>query len=150
MNRSIEFVDKLRMRYLRWHLIGVALFLLLSVTRFFFRHGGLNSQPIGMAVLLGLTTALLIMAISTVGLALLARSIKDDPALEEALNNELVAALETQSWKAAFLAVVATAVFFALVGFFYPVKDPVLVALTSIVAGAGAYRANFYFRYRSS
>ena len=150
MNRDIETLDKLRMRFLQWYLIGLVPFLVLSITRFFFRRDGLNSQPIGTAVLIGLLLSLLILAISTIGSAILGRTIKNDPSLADALNNELVRALETQSWKAAFLGVVATIVFFALVWFLYPVSDPVLVALTSIITGAGAYRANFYFRYRSS
>ena len=90
-----------------------------------------------------------LIAFSTYKSAILARKIRQDPLLDEALNNEMVQSLETQSWKAAYIGAIATTSFFALVGFVYPVCDLVLVALTSVVAGAGANRATFYFKYRS-
>jgi hypothetical protein len=150
MNMDIELLDERRMRYLRWYLIGFVPFLVLSVTRFFFRRGGLNSQPIGTAVLVGLVLSLLVIAISTFASAVLGMTIKGDPTLKEALDNEYIRALEVKSWKAAYLGAVAATVFFAVAWFFYPVSDPVMVALTSIITGAGAYQATFYMNYRSS
>jgi hypothetical protein len=149
VNTKIETLDRKRMRYLEWYLIGFGVFLALSITRFFFRGGGLNSQPIGTAVFIGLLVSLADVAVSTLGLALLGREIKADPSLRDALYNELVQSLETLSWKAAYISAIGTTSFFAAVSFFYPVCDPVLVALTSIIAGAGAYQAMFYFKYRS-
>lgn len=150
MDSEIERLDKMRMRYLEWYLIGIILFLILSLLRYFFRLRGLNTQPIGFAVLVGLFLGVGLIAFSTYKNAILVRKIKGDPLLEEALYNELVHSLETQSWKAAFIGAIAVTSFFALVGFIYPICDMVLVALTSIVAGAGANRATFYFKYRSS
>jgi drug/metabolite transporter (DMT)-like permease len=150
MNSDIEMLDKKRMRYLEWYLIGLVPFMILSVTRFFFRLGGLNSRPIGQAVFIGLILSLLLLAISTIGSAILGRTIRKEPSLKDALHNELVQSLEVQSWKAAYLGAVGTTIFFAAAWFFYPISDPVLVALTSIIAGAGAYQATFYFKYRSS
>jgi len=149
MKSDIENLDKRRMRYLEWHLIGSVLFLILSLTRFFFRLEGLNSQPIGKAVFVGLLLSLLILAVSTIGSALLGRAIRDTGTLSEALNDELIQALEIQSWKAAYLGSIAATIFFAAAWFFYPISDPVLVVLTSVIAGAGAYQATFYFKYRS-
>ncbi len=150
MNVDIESLDRRRMRYLEWYLIGFVPFLILSIARFFFRQGGLNDKPIGTAVLIGLLLSLLVIAVSTVRTVLLGRLINDSPDLKEALNNEMIQALEAGSWKAAYLGAVAVTVFFAVAWFFYPISDPVLVALTSIITGAGAYQANFYFRYRAS
>lgn len=150
MESEIERLDRMRMRYLEWYLIGIVLFLILSLIRYFFRLGDLNAQPIGVVVLAGLFLCVGLIAFSTYKSAILARKIKGDPLLEEALYNEMVQSLETQSWKAAFIGAIATTSFFALVGFIYPICDLVLVALTSIVVGAGANRATFYFKYRSS
>jgi hypothetical protein len=147
---EIETLDSRRMRYLELYLIGVSVFLVLSITRYFFRFGNLNARPIGIAVLAGLILSLGLMGFSTIQTAAFRREIKDDPALMDALNNELVQALERKSWKAAYFGAIGTTVFFAAVWFFYPVSDPVLVALTSIIAGAGAYHATFYVQYRSS
>jgi hypothetical protein len=148
MKSNIEMLERRRMRFLELYLIGFAAFIILSVTRFFFRLGGLNSQPIGTAVLFGLIISLLFLAISAVGYLTLGRKIKDDPSLKEALNDEMIQSLELRSWKAAYCGAVATTIFFAVAWFFYPVCDPVMIALTSVISGAGAYQATFYFKYR--
>jgi uncharacterized membrane protein len=150
MKSEIENLDKKRLRNLELYIIGVAFFMLLSITRFFFRLGGLNSRPIGKAVLLGLILSLILIALGTVRSAILWRTIKDEPHLMEAMNDEWVQALEVRSWKAAFIAAVGTTFFFAIASSFYPVTDPVLTALTAGIAGAGAHQATFYFAYRSS
>ena len=150
MSSEVELLDKKRMRYLEWYLVGFLLFVILSVTRFFFRQGGLNSQPVGKAVFVGLMLSLLILIFSALGSAKLGRKMKEDPSLKEALDNELVQSLEVQSWKAAFWGAIGANLFFTLTWFFYPVCDPVMVVLTSFIAGIGAYQATFYFKYRSS
>jgi hypothetical protein len=150
MVSDIDMLDKKRMGYLALYLVGFVFFLILSVTRYFFRLRGLNSQPIGIAVLIGLLLSLLLLVISTIGSLSLGRKIKRDPLLKEALYNELVRSLEVQSWRAAYFGAAATTVFFAVAWFFYPLCDPVMVALTSIIAGLGAYQATFYFKYRSA
>ena len=150
MMSQIELLDRRRMRLLEWYLVSCSVFLLLTIARFFFRAGGLNSQPIGMAVLAGLIVTLLIQAGTAAGTALLARRMRSDPSLEAALNNELIQSLEVQSWRAAFFGAAGATLFFAVVSFFYPVYDPVLIALTAIITGFGAYQATFYFKYRAS
>jgi lysylphosphatidylglycerol synthetase-like protein (DUF2156 family) len=147
---KIESLDRRRMRLLEWYLVSFVFFLLLTLARFFFRAEGLNSQPIGMAVLAGLIVTLLLQAGSALGAAMLARKIRSDPSLEAALNNELIQSLETQSWQAAYFGAAGTTLFFAIVSFFYPICDPVMIALTAIIAGLGAYQATFYFKYRAS
>ena len=54
MNSEIERLDRRRMRYLEWYLMGCIVFIILSVTRYFFRLGDLNASPVGKAVLYGL------------------------------------------------------------------------------------------------
>jgi hypothetical protein len=149
MLSQIESLDRRRMRLLEWYLVSFLLFLFLTLARFFFRAEGLNSQPIGIAVLAGLIATLLLQAGSALGAALLARRIRSDPSLEAALNNELIQSLETQSWRAAYFGAAGATLFFAIVSFFYPICDPVMIALTTIITGLGAYQATFYFKYRS-
>jgi len=150
MDSDIERLDKKRMSFLALYLVGFVIFIILSVTRYFFRLRGLNTQPIGIAVLIGLLLSLLVLGISTIGSLLLGRKIKRDPLLKEALYNEMVRSLEVQSWRAAYFGAAATTVFFAVTWSFYPVCDPMMVALTSIIAGLAAYQATFYFKYRSA
>ena len=150
MKSDIERWDKMRMRYLEWYLIGFVAFITLSVARFFFRLGGLNNQPIGIVVLIGLVISLLVLILSTLGLSILGKKIKNNPGLKEALNNELIQSLEIRSWKSAYIGAIAATIFFAAAWFFYPVYDPVMIALTSIISGAAAYHATFYFKYKLS
>jgi hypothetical protein len=138
------------MKLLEWYLVSFVVFLLLTLARFFFRAEGLNSQPIGLAVLAGLIVTLLVQAGTAIGAALLAREIRSEPSLEAALNNELIQSLEIRSWKAAYFGAAGTTLLFAIVSFFYPICDPVMIALTAIITGLGAYQATFYFKYRSS
>lgn len=147
---EIEILDAKRMRHLEVYILGVGVFIALSVTRYFFRLGGLNSQPIGLAVLGGLIISLGVISLSAVLSARLWKRVKYDPELMDALNNELIQVLQLKSWKAAYLGAIGTTMFFAVVGLFYPVSDPMLMALTSIIAGAGAYQATFYYLYRAS
>ena len=149
MNRDIEFLDQQRIKYLKWYLIGFSICMGLMLTRHFFRSGDFNSQPIGYVVLAGLILTLLIQVVSLIQSALLQRDINLDPRLETALNNELVKSLMTQSWVAAYIGTSAMTLFFAITWSFYPICDPVTISLTSIVAGAGASRAYFYFRYKT-
>jgi hypothetical protein len=147
---EIEILDAKRMRHLEIYILGVGIFIALSVTRYFFRLGGLNAEPIGVVVLVGLIISLGVISLSSILSAQFWKRVRHDPELMEALNNELIQVLQLKSWKAAYLGAVGATMFFAIVGFFYPVSDPMLMALTAIIAGAGAYQATFYFLYRAS
>jgi hypothetical protein len=149
MRKDIEILDQQRMKYLKWYLIGFGTFMLLMLTRHFFRLSDLNSKPIGMVVLIGLLLTLLLQVISLIQSARLEQNIRQDPKIEAALNNELVKSLMTQSWIAAYVGTAGMTLFFAVTWFFYPICDPVMIALSSIAAGAGANRAYFYFKYKS-
>jgi len=148
MNKDIEYLDQQRMKFLKWYLVSFTIFMLLMLTRHFFRLGGFNAQPIGIAVLIGLIATLILQVIFIVRSALLERDIRQDPRLEAALNNELVKSLETQSWIAAYIGSAGMTLFFAITWSFYPICDPVTICLSAIAAGAGANRAHFYFRYK--
>ena len=150
MEKDIELLDQTRMNYLKWYLIAFTIFIVLMLTRHFFRLSGLNSQPVGNAVLIGLILTLLIQVICVTRSALLERDIHQDPRLEAALHNEWVKSLITQSWMAAYIGASATTLFFAISQSFYPLCDPVTISLSAIIVGAGASRAYFYFRYKTS
>lgn len=148
MNADIEFLDRQRMRFLKYYVIAFFTFMLLMITRYFFRSSGLNSQPIGTLVLIGWIITLLVQVFCVIKLALIERDIHRDPRLDEALNNELVKSLNTQSWTAAYLGSVGMTLFYAITWSFYPICDPVTISFSAIIAGAGAHRAYFYFRYK--
>ena len=150
MNTDIEYLDQQRMKFLKWYLVGFFIFMVLMLTRHFFRSGGLNSEPIGIAVLVGLILTLLLQAVCVMKSAQLEKNIQKAPHIKAALNDELVKSLTTQSWIAAYIGTSAMTLFFAITWSFYPICDPVTISLTSIIAGAGASRAYFYFKYKRS
>ena len=150
MGKDIEILDQRRMTYLKWYLIAFAFFMVLMFTRHFFRLSGLNAQPVGAVVLIGLILTLLIQVICVTCSAMLERDIHRDPRLEAALHNEWVKTLITQSWMAAYIGASATTLFFAISQAFYPLCDPVTISLSAIIVGAGASRAYFYFRLWSN
>ena len=145
---DIEYLDQQRMKFLKWYLINFSICLVLMLTRHFFRLDGLNSEPIGVAVLIGAIITLILQAFFITRSVLLERDIRHNPGLEAALNNELVKQLMTQSWVAAYIGTSLMTIFFAITSSFYPICDPVTISLTSIIAGAGANRIYFYFRYK--
>jgi hypothetical protein len=150
MTTEIERLDRKRISLLEWHLGGFLAFLVFSIVRFFFRAGGLNTTPIGQAVLAFSILGVAIVGLSTVGLAAINRKVRHEASLQEALYNEYIQSIGLSSWRAAFIGSVASNIFFATAYFIYPVYDPVLVALNSIVIGAGAYHLSFYIKYKSS
>lgn len=149
MAANVERIDRRRQRLLAASLVSSVVFLILLVLRFFFRQGGLNDQPVGTVVLAGLGGSLLALALCTAASWRLGNAARDDPQLREALDDELVRTLEAQSWKAAYLGAVGATAFFAVAGFFYPVCDAVMTALTATIAGAACYQGSLYFRYRA-
>jgi hypothetical protein len=150
MSSEIERLDNKRILLLKWHLAGILIFLVFSTVRFFFRAGKLNTTPIGLAVLAFSILGVVVSGLSTAGLAAINHKVKQEPSLQEALSNEYIRAIELRSWRAAFIGSVVNNIFFVVIYFIYPVYDPVLVALNSIIIGAGAYHLSFYLKYKSS
>jgi len=149
MSTEIEQLDRRRIRTLGIYVAGFASFVVLSLIRFFFRAYGLNQQPIGTVVLAGLGITLGVMAGCVITQALLARRINEDPKLKEAFSSEMLQLIDAQAWRAAYIGTAITVMFFAIASSFYPVCDALMIALTSIIVGAGVQRAAFYFKYRS-
>jgi hypothetical protein len=150
VDADIERLDRKRLRNLGTYLVFFVAFVILMLVRFFFRGHGLNEQPIGIAVLVGLIVTLLAQGGLMYKQVRIASRINRDPHLKAAFDNELLRHLESQAWKAAYIGAAATVLFFAIVSGFHPVCDPVMIALTTIIVGAGAQRATFYLKYRSS
>ncbi|MBN1266101.1 MAG: hypothetical protein JXA25_11450 [Anaerolineales bacterium] len=147
---EIEKLNQRRVKNLTLYLCGYVIFLVLWLVRYFLRQSNLNAEPAGIIVLMGLVLSLLLLILSTVESVRLGIKVRKDSALADALGNEWVQMLEKEAWKSAFCAAVGATVFFAASWFIYPVCDPVMIALTSIIAGAGGYQISFYLRYRTA
>jgi len=150
METEIERLDRLRLRYLGAYLSFSGVALVLFLVRFFFYAYGLNGSPAGMAVLIGLFVTVPASGLCVLGQGLLWARIRKDPRLKEALDDELLRAIEAQAWKAAYVGSAATVLFFAIASSMVHVCDGVTIALTTILVGAIAQRAAFYVKYRSA
>jgi hypothetical protein len=149
MLTEIERLDRKRLRILGVYVTSFASFVILSLIRFFFRAYGLNQQPIGVVVLIGLGITLVVMVACVTRQAFLAARTNKDPKLKAAFASEMLLHLDAQAWRAAYIGTAVTVLFFAIASSFYPVCDPLMIALTSIIVGAGVQRAAFFFKYRS-
>jgi len=149
MTTGIEQFDRKRLRILGVYVASFVASVILSLVRFFFRASGLNQQLVGTVVLASLGITLAVMVVCVVRLALLAARVNRDPKLKAAFADEMLLLLDAHAWRAAYIGTAVTLLFFAIVSSFYPVRDPLMIALTSIVVGAGVQRAAFFFKYRS-
>jgi hypothetical protein len=72
---------------------------------------------------------------------------KRDPRLKEALiENELAKLHLLESWRAGFIAAAITPFFFLLIRAIHPFNDPVLVALSTAIAGSGAFLTSYHLK----
>jgi lysylphosphatidylglycerol synthetase-like protein (DUF2156 family) len=149
MTKDIEKIENQRILYLKWHILGVTLFIILMLVRHFLRLSDLNKELVGIIVLAGLIVSVVIQAVCALLSSLLEKEIRLDPHLKASLQNELVQAISTQSWVAAYIGAAGMTVFFAIAWYFYPLCDPVTISLCSIAMGAGANRIYFYIRYKN-
>lgn len=150
ISKDPERLETQRMLYLRGYIIAVIAFMVLWITRFFFRAGEVNSEPIGIVVLIGLIITAIVYSYYMLRLAVLNSQIAKDPEISAALNNEMYQLYSLRAWKPAFIASTGSTLFFALVAFVYPVFDLMFVALTAIIIGACAYLTSLYTMYRSA
>lgn len=151
MTNLIEKADRQQQRSWRGVLVAYFLLMVLLVIRHLFgtvyKEHGLNSSPLGIALLvvsIGLVVAMVALCIR---LALLNARAAADPTLKEALiDNELVKLHITQSWKPAFIAAAVTPFVFLLIDTFHPIDDLLLVALTTPAVGSGAFLTSYHIK----
>ena len=151
MSSDIEAMERRRLRLLEGYLLGLVAFLALSITRSIERVVVPDPPPLGGPILLGMTLAALLCAFCVVAYAVFASTIRRDPELAEALDNELMRAYFARSWIAAFIAAAATTLLFAIAASYSPVfRDPLTISLTTIIVGITAHHIAFYCRVRFS
>jgi hypothetical protein len=151
MNFDTETMERRRLRLLEGYLLGLLGFLAFIIVRSVERSLNANAPPLGGVVLAGMVLSLLLCASCVVAYAVLASRIRRDPDLAEALDNELVRSYFSRSWVVAFIATAVTALVFALASSFSPVfRDPLMIALTSIIVGLTAHHVTFYLKVRFS
>jgi Na+/melibiose symporter-like transporter len=150
MRNDIEQADRKRVKELGVHAVIYSVFVVFSLVWFFLRALGPGYQPgsIPVGVCLGLVGGCALVY-SWFRRLRISRTIRKDPKLREALDNEMLAMLELRAWKPAFLAVAAAILFFSIASAILGANEPVLIAITSVVIGFGAQRVAFFLGYRA-
>ena len=151
MANLIEETERQQLRYWKGFLIAWFLAMALLIVRHLFgsvfEEYELNSRPIGIVVLTFTVILVLTAFLLVVKLGLLKSRAKSDPQLKEALiDNELSRLYVLESWKAGFIAAVATPFAFLLISSVHPINDLLLVALTTCAVGSGAFLTSFYLK----
>jgi hypothetical protein len=154
MSNLIEEIDRKQRRLFKGFLIAFFLALALLVVRAIFYYGlgeyELNSQPIGIAVLVVTIITVVIAAYFVIMLGILKSKINSDPKLREALiENELAKLYAVESWRSAFIGAVVTPFVFLFISSFYTFCDLLTVALTTAVVGSATYLVSFNIKGRS-
>lgn len=143
MNNKIEYFDLKRIRFLKWQIIGVMLFIITSISEMILKFSGISIIDIRLVSLPILIFSVLLQGLFVIKLALLQMKIDKDIDLKNALNNELVNLNRMKAWRTGFIVLSLFTGVFGVLSIFFPV-DPVYAALTSIVAGAGGYNLGFF------
>jgi hypothetical protein len=142
MNNKIEIYDLKRIRFLKWQIFGVMLFLFISISEMILKFSGVPIHNIRFISLPLLIFSVMFQAFFVIKLAFLQKKIDQDIELKKALDNELVNLNRMKAWRTGFVVLVVCTGLFGVLSIFFPV-DPVYVALTSIIAGAGGYNLGF-------
>jgi len=143
MNNKIEIFDQKRIRFLKWQIIGVVVFLIISISEMILKFFGIPIQDIRLISLPLLVFSVLLQAFFMMKLAFLQKKIDKDMELKQALDNELVNLNRMKAWRTGFIILALSTGVFGVLSIFLPV-DPVYAALTSIIAGAGGYNLGFF------
>ncbi len=144
MTNEIELFDRKRRNFLFVYLVFLIIFFVTWMTRFFLRETGSLSITMDRIAIGILVAALAVKSFAILGLNKIRDIVQKNPALREALDNELVRHYRTKSWKYAYLAVMACLIVFAAFNFFSPIKDFFAVVLTAFWAGVVGYLFAFY------
>lgn len=142
---QIEIFDRKRMRYRGGGLLASVIFFLAWIGYVILR---LSCQSLDI-----LRTILMVVLIaSVIGQAyfalrsnLLEKQIRKDPALQEALNNELVQLNELKAWRISFFSLIGFIVLAAVISIFLPIADLMLIFLTALLVGFGSHNIAIYF-----
>jgi predicted membrane channel-forming protein YqfA (hemolysin III family) len=144
MNNPIERLDRKRRVVLRTYLFGAAIFFASWIIRFTLREIGALTGWLDWAIAIPFGIGLIILIYSFLELNQIRRKMAADPALKEALNDELVRLNNLTAFKYGFFAMLSGLVFFAVFNFLSPIKDFNGVLLTLFLVGAWGYLLAFY------
>lgn len=148
MTTKIEQLDRKRTAYRRGYVIWLIVFVIAWVTRSILKLFEIEIDILETVLLIILVLSVAIQAYYAVKENLLKREIKNDPFLEGALNNELVRLNELKAWRAAFFTVIVYTILVAILSLFITINDLMMIFITALLIGFGAYNLAAYILNR--
>ena len=147
MSSKIEMLDQKRKNYRKGYVIGFFVFLIIWITRSAMRT--LDYGDYLQDVLLGFLILTALFQAYFVGKeARLKDEFRNDKFISEALNDELVQLNELKAWRTAFFALIGYITLIAVLSFFVVFNDLMMLLITAILIGFGAYNTAVYFLNR--
>lgn len=144
MTNQVEIIDRKRRTILKTYLVGAVIFFMSWFTRFILRETGVLTETVDWAIAVPFVIGLGILLYSFVRLMQVRKRIASDPALRDALNDELVRLNNLSAFRFGFFAMMGGLAFLAAFNFFSPVKDFNAAILTIFMVGSWACLLAFY------
>ncbi|MBN1999054.1 hypothetical protein JW935_15960 [candidate division KSB1 bacterium] len=144
MSEQIEIFDQKRKKYRGDTIIGSIIFFIAWVIRSIIQIFELEMVTFHTIVFIILLLAICYQAFFAVKLNLIEKKIKSNPALNEALHNELVRLNELKAWKVAFFSVILFIVLVGILALTVKIDDTMLIVLTALLVGFGSYNTTVY------
>jgi hypothetical protein len=144
MTNQIEMFDRKRKRYRGGGNLGFIVFFIAWIIRTLIKMLDLKLGTLYTGSMIVTLLAIAVMAYFTVRLLIVERKIRKDPVLKEALYNELVLLNELKAWRIAFFSVIAFILVAAYLILADLLKDPMVLVVTALLVGFGAYHFTVY------
>ena len=147
MNNKIEIYDRKRKNFRGGYILGDIVFLIAFIVRSALKIGGKDAGTLWAGLHVILVFSLLWLAYFSIKLLFVERTIRRDPVLNEALHNELDRLNELKSWRIAFFSLICLNLIAAYLFhiFALPLKDPIVLIITSLLVGFGSFDTARYF-----
>jgi len=148
MASKIELLDQKRKSYRKGYVSGFFVFLAAWILRSALKTLCLGTGIVQDSLLALLILAALVQAFYVVKEARLKDEFRNDKFVAEALNDELVQLNELKAWRTAFFALIGYIVLIAALSFFVVFNDLMMLLITAVLIGFGAYNAAVFFLNR--
>lgn len=148
MMTKLETVDRKRKTYRAGYVIGFIVFFIAWIARSILKLFDLEMDLLESILLVVLILSVLIQAYFVLRDHLLKIQLRENPSLKDALNDELVQLNELKAWRVAFFSMVGYIILVAVLSLFIVITDPMLIFITALVIGFGAYNTAAFLMNR--
>jgi hypothetical protein len=147
MISKIEIYDQKRKNFRGGYILGDIVFLIAFIVRSALKISGKDTGTLWTILHVFLVISLIWLAYFSFRLVFIERVIRKDPLLNEALHNELDRMNELKSWRIAFFSLIFLNLIAAYLFhiFALPLKDPIVLIITSLLVGFGSFDTARYF-----